>query len=76
MKKMENWEKQDRAWWKWEDEQVEKYEGEVFVSKTMDSIPWHSKNTRRYNIYNNDDLDTTVDVELIEEDGEYKVIEL
>ncbi len=73
---LEKWEMQDQAWWKWEDEQVEKYEGEVFVSKIMDPIPWHSGNSRRYNIYNDKDLDIIIDCELIQtEDGEYKIVE-
>jgi hypothetical protein len=69
-------EKQDKAWLEWEVEQLEKYKGEVFVSKIMDPIPWHSSTSRRYNIYNNEDLDIVVDVELIEtEDNQYEVIE-
>ena len=75
-KMLEEMEKQDRTWWKWEEEQLEKYEGEVFVSKIMDPIPWHSSTSRRYNIYNNEDLDIIVDVKLIKtEDGQYKIIE-
>ena len=73
---LEKWEMQDQAWWKWEDEQVEKYEGEIFVSKIMDPIPWHSSSSRRYNIYNNKDLDIIIDCKLVQmEDGKYKVIE-
>lgn len=73
---MKNWENMEKTWWEWEASQVEKYEGEVVVSKTMEPIPWHGDNSRRYNIYNDIDLDIVVDVELVEEEGEYKIVEL
>ncbi len=73
---LEKWEKEFDAWSQWEEEQVENYEGEVFIYKVMDPIPWHSPNSRRYNIYNNDGLDIIIDCELIQvEAGEYKVVE-
>ena len=73
---LEEMKKQDEAGWKWEDEQIEKYEGEVFVSKIMEPIPWHGPNSRRYNIYNNEGLDIIVNCKLIRtESGEYEVVE-
>jgi hypothetical protein len=73
---LEKWVEEFNAWTQWEDEQVEKHGGEVFISKVMDPIPWYRSNSRRYNIYNNDGLDIIIDCELIQmEDGEYKIVE-
>ena len=73
---MKKEQKKFETWTKWEEEQLERYGGEVFVSNVMNPIPWHCENSRRYNIYNNEDLDITVDVELREKEGEYEVVEL
>ena len=77
-------EMRSEAWTKWEMEQLEKHDGEVFVEVEMSPIPWHGDNSRRYHIYNEnscndekfEEVNMTVDCEIIEEENSFKIIEI
>ena len=72
------------TWTEWEMEQLEKHDGEVFVDVEMAPIPYHSNNSRRYNIYNQnscnnekfEEVDLMIDCEIIEDGEGFKIVEL
>lgn len=80
---MKKEEEKIQTWANWEMEQLEKYDGEVFVEVVMSPIPWHNNNSRRYNIYNqnnyNDEdfkeIDIIIDCEIVEEDESFRIAE-
>lgn len=71
------------TWTNWEMDQLEKHDGEVFVEIIMTPIPWHSNNSRRYNIYNNnsyedenfEEVNIIINCEIVEDGEGFKIIE-